>query len=63
MTRKMGMGLSVLAAVALFFALDLQRFLSLESVQGSLGACGGPTPSTGCSWSAGISCATCSWPP
>jgi uncharacterized membrane protein YdjX (TVP38/TMEM64 family) len=38
MTRKMGMGLSVLAAVALFFALDLQRFLSLESVQGSLGA-------------------------
>jgi uncharacterized membrane protein YdjX (TVP38/TMEM64 family) len=38
MTRKMWLGLGVLAAVALFFALDLQRFLSLGVVQGSLGA-------------------------
>jgi uncharacterized membrane protein YdjX (TVP38/TMEM64 family) len=38
MTRKMWLGLGVLAAVALFFALDLQRFLSLGAVQGSLGA-------------------------
>ena len=38
MTRKMWLGLGVLAAVALFFALDLQRFLSLAAVQGSLGS-------------------------
>lgn len=38
MTKRLWLGLGVLAAVALFFALDLQRFLSLAAVQGSLGA-------------------------
>lgn len=38
MRKRLWLGLGVLAAVALFFALDLQRFLSLAAVQGSLGA-------------------------
>lgn len=38
MTKRLWLGLGVLAAVALFFALDLQRFLSLAAVQGSLGS-------------------------
>ena len=37
MSGRLWLGLGVLAAVALFFILDLQRFLSLEAVQGSLG--------------------------
>ena len=38
MRKRLWLGLGVLAAVALFFALDLQRFLSLAAVQGSLGS-------------------------
>lgn len=38
MTKRLWLGLGVLAAVALFFALDLQRYLSLAAVQGSLGS-------------------------
>ena len=38
MRKRLWLGLGVLAAVVLFFALDLQRFLSLAAVQGSLGS-------------------------
>lgn len=38
MTRKILLGLGVVLAVAAFFILDLQRFLSLEAMQSSLGA-------------------------
>lgn len=36
MKGKLALGLGVILALALFFALDLQRFLSLEAMQGSL---------------------------
>jgi uncharacterized membrane protein YdjX (TVP38/TMEM64 family) len=36
MRGKLLLGLAVALALALFFALDLQRFLSLEAMQGSL---------------------------
>ena len=36
MKAKLVLGLAVVLALALFFALDLQRFLSLEAMQGSV---------------------------
>lgn len=38
MNRRMVLGLGVIAVLALFFALDLQRFLTLEAAQNSLGS-------------------------
>lgn len=37
MKSKLALGLGVVLAVVAFFALDLDRFLSLEAVQGSVG--------------------------
>lgn len=38
MNKRIGLGLGIVLLVALFFMLDVQRFLSLEAMQRSLGA-------------------------